>query len=177
MEQIIEICYYVAIFSGSILAILMLLSILGGLDLDIDIDTGDADVDAGGLGVIKSGLTFLTFSAWVANIMLNSAVNPYLTLLVSFLVGAITVLLLSWVLRFFLKMQSNVNWEFHEAEGKTGKVYLRIPPEGTGIINVEINGVKREIKAKSSEKEEISSGSEILVLEVNEEIAEVTLYK
>jgi membrane protein implicated in regulation of membrane protease activity len=177
MEQIIQICYYVAIFSGGLLAILLLLSIIGGLDFDLDVDTGGADVDAGGLGIIKSGLTFLTFSAWVANIMLNSAVNPYLTLVVSLLVGAVTVILLSWVLRFFLKMQSDVNWEFHEAAGKTGKVYLKIPEEGTGLINVEINGIKRELKAKSAENQEISSGSEILVLDVLEEIAEVTLYK
>ncbi len=177
MELLIQISYYVAIFSGGLLTLLLLLSLIGGIDMEMDIDVGNIDIDAGGLGIVKSILTFLTFFSWVAYILLNAAVNPILTLLVSIGVGIGTVLILAWVLRFFLRMQSNVNWEFHEAEGKTGKVYLKIPEKGTGIVNIEINGVNRELKAVSLDEVEIPSGSEILVHQVAEEIAKVTLYK
>lgn len=175
METIILISFYIALVCGSLLALLLMLSVIGGLDLDLDV--GDTDIDAGGLGLVKSVLAFFTFSAWVANIMLSAAVNPVLTAFVSLAVGGLTVALLAWVLNFFLKMQSNVNWEFHQAEGKTGKVYLKIPKDGTGIINVEINGVKREIKALSLDKVEIETGKEILIHEVKKEIAEVTIYE
>ncbi len=177
MDSLIQISFYISIFAGGLLLILMLLSILGGLDLDLDVDSGGADVDSGGLGVIKSGLTFLTFSSWVANIMLSAAMNPWLTLVVSLAVGIVTVLILSYFIRLLLKLQSNVNWEFHQAAGKSGKVYLKIPKDGTGLIQVNINGVTRELKATSEDSNEIPTGAEVLILEVEEEIAAVTLYE
>lgn len=177
MESIIQITSYIALVSGSILALLMLLSILGGLDLDVDIDGGDTDVDAGGLGLIKSGLTFITFASWVAYIMLSASINPILTLFASLAVGALTVFILAWFLKFLLGLQSDVNWDFHQAQGKSAKVYLKIPKDGKGIIQVDINGVTREINALSSENKEISTGSEVLVLEVEDEIAKVVLYE
>lgn len=176
MEPLIQICLYASIISGGLLAVLMLLSLVGGLDLDIDIDAGGTDVDTGGLGYVKSILTFVTFSSWVAYIMLSAAMNPIVTLIASLGTGILTVLILAWFLRLLLSLQSNVNWELHQAEGKSGKVYLKIPEKGTGLIQVDINGVTRELKAKSSEAHEIPTGSEILILEIEEEVAEVILY-
>ena len=177
MDSIIQICLYTSIISGGILALLMLLSLAGGLDLDIDIDSGGSDVDSGGLGYVKSILTFVTFSAWVAYIMLSAAMNPIVTIIASLATGTLTVLILAWFLKVLLGLQSNVNWESYEAEGKNGKVYLKIPEKGTGLIQVDINGVTRELKARSKEDAEIPTGSEILILDIIEEVAEVIIYR
>lgn len=175
MEAIAQILFYTSIISGGILFLLLLLSLVGGLDLDFDLDI-NADVDAGGLGLIKSGLTFISIGAYVGKLMLLASKNPTITILVSVVSGAIAVFIVSYFLKLLLKLQSNVNWEFHEAEGKSAKVYLRIPEDGTGIIKVNINGVTRELKAKTVDQKEVATGEEVLVLQVNEEIAEVTLY-
>ena len=177
MDTIIQISFYTSLICGTLLALFMLLSLLGGLDLDFEINTVETDVGTGGLGVLKSGLAFLTFTSWVANILLSASVNPLLTLFVSVAVGVLVVFLMTYFLKFLLGLQSNVNWDFHQAEGKSGKVYLKIPEKGTGLIQIDINGVTRELKAKSNDNSVIPSGSEILVLEVEKEIAEVTLYK
>lgn len=176
MDSIIQICLYTSIISGSILALMMIMSLVGGIDLDIDIDLGGSDADTGGFGYVKSILTFLAFSSWVAYIMLSAAMNPFVTLIASLSTGVLTVLILAWFLKILLGLQSNVNWDFHQAEGKSGKVYLKIPKEGTGLIQVDINGVTRQLKAKSSEADEIPTGCEILILEMEEEVAEVVLY-
>lgn len=173
MDSLIQILLYISIISGGLLSILLLLSLLGGLDLDFDL-AGDSDVDTGGLGIVKSGLVFISIGAYVAKILLVASSNPILTVIVSVISGAIAVIILSWFLKLLLRLQSDVNWDFHQAAGKSGKVYLKIPEKGTGIIKVDINGVSREIKARADK--EIPTGSEILVLEVKEQIAEVILY-
>ena len=174
MDSIIQIFFYISIFSGGLLLLLLLLSLLGGLDVDLDMG-GEADVDSGGLGIIKSGLTFVAFASYTGKLLLAISTNPILTGFLSLLVGVVSVIILSWFLKLLLRLQSDVNWDYHQAEGKNGLVYLRIPEKGTGIVKVDINGVTRELKAKATEK--IETGSEILVLQVEEEIAEVILYK
>jgi membrane protein implicated in regulation of membrane protease activity len=154
--------------------VLLLLSLLGGLDIDFG---GDSDVGSGGgLGVLKSLLTFISVTSLTVYVMLLSSVNIWLTLVLALIAGVIAVIFLAWVLKLLLGLQSNVNWNFHEAEGKSGKVYLKIPEDGTGIIQVDINGITRELKAKSKDGDEIPTGSEILILQASEEIAEVILY-
>lgn len=181
MDNLIQLSFYISIFSGGLLIILLILSIIGGMDLDFDI--GDTDVDThtdtgfGGLGIIKSGLTFLTIGSYVVKIMLAMSINPILTILAGVVGGVIAVIILSWFLKLLLKNQSNVNWEYFEAEGKTGKVYLKIPSEGTGIVNIEINGIMRELKARSMDKVEIPTGANVLVHNVDEEIASVTVFE
>ncbi len=177
MDTLIQICFYTAIFSGGTLFLLLILSLFGGLDVDLDFEAGDVDVDTGGLGIVKSVLAFLTFSAWMGYVLLNASVNPIVTLVASLATGIATVFILSWFFRFLLKMQSNVNWSYLDASGKPGKVYLKIPEDGTGLIQVKINGVMRELKAKSSDAKEIPTGSDILILEIDEEIAEVILHE
>ncbi|WP_235296158.1 hypothetical protein [Portibacter marinus] len=174
MESIIQIFYYISIISGGLLFILLLLSILGGMDLDLDLGV-DTEVDAGGLGIVKSGLTFIAIGSYTAKLLLGASTNPILTILLSLISGVAAVFILSYFLRLLLSLQSNVNWDYHQAEGKNAEVYLRIPEEGTGLIKVNINGVNRELKAKASE--EIATGSEVLILQVDQEVAEVILYK
>ena len=58
----------------------------------------------------------------------------------------------------------------HDAAFTTGVVYLKIPAgSGSGIVNVNIKGAKREIKAKS--KEEIETGARIIVVDTEGDFA------
>jgi len=72
----ITILTWVSIVAGGILILLMLLSLIGGLDLDLDLGSPDVDTDAGGIGLIKGILTFTSVSSWVIKVLLVSNKSP-----------------------------------------------------------------------------------------------------
>lgn len=153
---------YIALICGGLLLILLLLSILGGLDLDLDLD-----LDAGGLGLLKGTLTFLSIGAWVVRIVLLSDVNPVIAFVVGAAAGAVGVWILAMTLKFLLSQQSNVNWSVHDAIMEKGTVYLRIPAGGEGLVRVNVKGTNRELKARSNATEDIPTGAPIVVEEID----------
>ncbi|TXF90358.1 hypothetical protein FUA23_06090 [Neolewinella aurantiaca] len=150
---------YIALICGGLLLVLLLLSIIGGLDLDLD-------VDSDGLGTMKSVLTFFSIGSWVVRLVLISEANPVLAFVVGAAAGAVGVYLLSLILKFLLSQQANVNWTVHDAIMEKGTVYLRIPAGGEGIVRVNVKGTKRELKARSVATEDIPTGAPIVVDEI-----------
>lgn len=157
----IVILTYIALICGGLLLILLLLSIIGGLDLDLDLD-----VDADGLGAVKSVLTFFSIGSWVVRLVLISEANPILAFGVGAAAGAVGVWVLSLILKFLLSQEANVNWSVHDAIMEKGTVYLRIPAGGEGLVRVNIKGTKRELKARSNATEDIPTGAPIVVEEI-----------
>jgi membrane protein implicated in regulation of membrane protease activity len=155
---------YIALICGGLLLIILLLSIIGGLDLDLGFDL---DVDADGLGPVKSVLTFLSVGAWVVRLVLISEANPVLAFAMGAAAGAVGVWILSLLLKFLLSQQSNVNWSVHDAIMERGTVYLRIPAGEEGIVQVSVKGTKRELKARSRAIEDIPTGASIIVEEID----------
>lgn len=169
---IIEILTYISIFSGGTLILLLFLSILGGLDLDVDFPDGDSEVDSsGGIGIVKAALTFISVSSWVVKVVLATKANPLLAILAGLFGGYVAVLLIKKIFILLLTQTENTNWEFEDAIHQTAKVYLKIPEEGSGIIQVLVNGVTRELKAKSIDKTEISTGTSVFIYEINDDLA------
>lgn len=176
MENLINTLLWAGIIAGGLMVILLLLSMLGGVDID-----GDADVDAGseegggGLGTVKSILTFVSMSSFTARaIALNTDWSWSVAIIGGVAAGVISVLILSMLLKFLLGQQEEGNYGFWEAEGKIGKVYVSIPEDSIGKITIEINGVNRELPAKSKTGIAISSGQKVLVLESQEAFLVVT---
>lgn len=167
----ITILTWVSIIAGGLLIILLLLSMLGGLDLDAELEVGgtDTDTDTGGLGILKSILTFVSVSSWVIKVLLAGNQSPILAVGIGFIVGSLAILLLSLLIKSILRNDENVNWELQDALFKTGEVYLRIPGSQTpGIVHVKINGAMREIKAVSRDNEEIATGEQVRILAVED---------
>ena len=179
MGTIIDILFWVSIFSGGLLILLMLLSLIGGLDLDVDVELGSPDVetDAGGLGLIKGFLTFISTSSWVIKILIVTKQNIWLAVAIGIAVGIVCFLLLNYLFKLLLKNESNVNWNMEDALFQKGKVYLKIPgsQEKSGIVQVEINSAMREIKAKSKDQTEIKTGESIRVVDIKGEYVIVEL--
>ena len=168
----LTILLYISLISGGILVLLLTLSFISGLDLDLDF--GDSDIDAGGMGILKGALTFFSIGAYVVRSILMTDNNPIIAFTVGAIAGAIAVFLLSMMLRWLLKQQSNVNWTLEDSLYQKAKVYLKIPKSGTGIIHVNVNGVNREIKAKSINSKEIPTGAQVLVESIEGNLAVVT---
>jgi len=164
---------YISLISGGVLILLMLLSLLGGLDLDFDLDLGDADVETGdgggGLGILKGGLTFISVTSWVIKLVLVTNQSPWLAIAIGGIAGAVVVSLLTYIFKMLMSNEENVNWEMTDAVYQEGKVYLRIPTEGEGIVHVKIKGATRELKAKTRAKKEIKTGESILVTDIENE--------
>ncbi len=156
----ISILTYIALTCAAILVLLLLLSIISGLDLDLDMSGADA---AGGLGPVKGLLAFLALGAWVVRLFLLSRTDPWLAFLAGTAAGLAGVWLLSWMLRFLLSQQSNVNWSVADALLVEGTVYLKIPADGEGIVRIPVGGTYRELKARASNQQEIPTGARIIV--------------
>ena len=154
----------------------MLLSFIGGLDLDGDVDLGDGG-DTGGIGWLKGTLTFISIGSWIMKIFIASGRSIFLAIGVGVASGILAVTILSLFFRWLLKHQENTNWNPDMAIGKSGKVYLKIPAQGSGLVHVLINGAKRELKATSLKKEEIPTGTEVYVDDYTDDGALVSIIK
>jgi len=155
--------------SGGLLVIMLLLSLVSGLDLDFDIGDGD---DGG--GIIKPTLVFFSIGAYIVRGFLMAESNPILALIAGIISGGIAVFILSIVLKWILSQQENVNWSKDDALYKKGKTYLKIPANGSGLIQIDINGVIREFKATTNDKTDIPTGTEIQVEKIDGEKVIVT---
>jgi hypothetical protein len=175
----IEILTWVSIIAGGILILLLLLSLIGGLDIDVDADIGSTDVDSaggGGLGIIKGVLTFVSVTSWVIKLLLATQKSPVIAIGIGLVSGLAALLLLNYIVVTLLKNDSNVNYSMDDALFQSGTVYLKIPSgENTGIIHVNVKGAKREMKAKSFDGSEIETGKTIDVMDIDGEYAVVRL--
>jgi membrane protein implicated in regulation of membrane protease activity len=164
----IAILTWVSIFAGGLLILLFLISLVGGLDIDIDMDSG---ADAGGIGVIKGMLTFISVSCWVIKVLIVSMESPVLAVGIGIASGVLAFVILSYVFKTLLQYESNVNYSMSDALYESGEVYLKIPNNGSGIVNINVKGATREMKAKSKNKKQISTGAKVMVVEIDGEYA------
>ncbi len=166
----IEILTWTSIFAGGILILLFLVSLIGGMDLDIDLES---DTDAGGLGIVKGVLTFVSVASWVIKILLVSNKHPGMAIAVGVISGVLAFMLLNYLFKILLRNEENVNYSMSDALFESGEVYLKIPAKGSGIVNVNVKGATREMKAKSKDSKEIKTGSKVMVVSIDGEYAVV----
>ena len=157
----LEILNYVGFISGGVLLLMLLLSMIGGLDFDFDFDA-----DAGGFGVVKALLTFFSIGSLTTRAFILTEADPVVGFIVGAVAGAVAVWLMSLVLRFLLRQQSNVNYSPSEALAERGKVYVPIPASGQGIVTVRIRGARREMKARASDGLPLKTGTQVIVEDV-----------
>lgn len=169
---ILGILFWVSVFTGGLMILMLLLSILGGLDFDFDLDIG-SDVDTeggGGLGILKGILSFVSVSTWVIRILLISQKSTPFSISIGIIVGLVFVYLLSKLLGFLMKQTEFNTYYIEDTINKQGKVYLKVPVDGQGIVHIIINDGMKDFKCKSSTNEEIPTGSNVLVVDINNDI-------
>ena len=74
----------------------------------------------------------------------------------------------------FMAMQSSGNVDIADTIGCKGQVYLVIPHEGVGQVQIETNGSLSTYNARSEDKQEIGTGR---LIEVVDTMGEVLLVK
>ena len=178
MQEILNLLFWAGTIAGGLLVLLLLISILGGMDMggDVDVDAGgdmDAHADTtggdAGLGLLKTLLTFISVGAFTARaIFLNTSWSWTLVILTALVAGAVAVLLLTGFFRWLLRNQEEGTWHLWQAEGKMGTVYVPIPSGGKGRITVLIDDVNREMAAQSNNGRELGTHEKVMVLEAKE---------
>lgn len=181
MQDIIVSLFWLGALTGGLLIILLLISIIGGMDFEADADVdgwgghdGSAD---GSIGIVKGGLTLISVAALTARaILLNTTLPWFPVFLLAVLAGIVSVALLSWFFRWLLRNQEDGNWTLADAEGKVGQVYVPIPPEGEGRITIEINDTNREVTAKAKNGMSLETNRKVLVVDSQEDLVWVIPY-
>ena len=173
MQEILNVLFWAGTMAGGLLVILLLVSILGGMDIggDVDVDGhGDADISDGSLGIVKTLLTFISVGAFTARaIFLNTSWSWAIVIFTSIIAGGAAVFLLTLFFRWLLKNQEEGNWHLWQAEGKVGSVYVPIPADGKGRIVVQIDQSKREIAAKSQDGQIMGTRDKVLIVEAKDD--------
>ncbi len=93
-----------------------------------------------------------------------SGINTFIATIVGFICGTITAFVFTKMTQAVMRMSSSGNKKISSALGKVGTVYLRIPKEGTGQIQVTVSGRFEICDAESIDKEEIPYGEKVQVV-------------
>lgn len=139
----------------------------GDTDLDVSSDTdasADSDASLSYLS-IQSLTAFLMMFGWVGLAMSYESNLPgVIAVSGGIFAGFVTVWLLKLIFGLFLGLRSDGTMRIKSAMGAGGKVYLRIPAEGSGQIEVEVDGRLKIFDAVSKQKEEILTGEPVTVV-------------
>jgi membrane protein implicated in regulation of membrane protease activity len=131
-------------------------------DIHHDIDNSDASFRI----LSIQGLTaFFMMFGWVGLAMIReSGMSGFISVFGALVAGLFSAWVLACMFRFAMKLQSDGTMRISSAMGAGGTVYLRIPAEGTGQVQVEVDGRLKVFDATSANKEEIKTGEQITVV-------------
>ncbi len=180
-----KVYWIIAIPSTVLLLVQVVLSLMGGdadeMDTDIDLDLENGNGIEGGAGwqffSYKNVLGFFTLFGWTGLGFLQMGLGLLIAVFFSFIAGLIMMVIMAALFYYISKLYQSGTMIIENAVGRTGEVYLRIPPnrEGHGKVQVEIQGNLREMDAITDDVKELPTGSLAQVLEiVNHQILLVT---
>ncbi len=167
----LEKTYFICAVGGGILFVVRMILFLVGGDADID---GDLDLD-GGLDS-DGAFQFLSIQTMTSFFMMfgligltcTSAYGLPAIMSIGFATaaGVAMVWITERIFNFIKQFQSAGNIETENALGKEGNVYLTIPSNGIGKIQLSVQGRLREFDAISELKEDIPTGERVIVMRV-----------
>jgi membrane protein implicated in regulation of membrane protease activity len=173
LSPVQKVFLFCALVGGIIFVIRMILMVIG---------LGDHDVHDGGLdhvdghGDSDTSFKLFSFHGLTCFFMMFGLVGLGLSRqfwvpdIIAAAVGTIAGLFTFWVIaRLFssmTKLQSDGTLKLSNAIGQQGKVYLTIPAEGTGQVQVSFQGRLMIYDAISANKEEIKTGDQIVVIDI-----------
>ena len=156
------------------------------LDTDVDLDV-DGDISDVGDGVfgddlpegaldpsgfdglrifsVRGIVAFFVVFGWMGIALDSANISSYITLPVSIVAGFAVMVLIAFLFKAIMKLESNGNIDIRNALGVSGTVYLKIPAkrEGQGKVNVMIQGTYCEKDAVTDNDAPLPTGSEIVV--------------
>lgn len=176
LETIYTVC---AVAGGTILVLRLVLMLIG---LDQGDSAGDSVIDhsiddmgdhgAGHSGAftflsLQSIAGFFTMFGLVGLGLLRIQVSDWLSLLGGMAAGALTAWATGMIFLSMRRLQSEGTLDIRNAIGQAGTVYLTIPAEGTGVVNVTVQGTLRTMDAVSENGKPIATGKIVQVVGIS----------
>ncbi len=172
LSKIEQVYWSAAIIGSAVLAIVFLLTFMGGdADADIDADT-EFEMHDGDVGFqffsFKNIVAFVTIFGWSGLSCIKGGLSTGLTLVISTIAGLLMMVITGYLFYFVHKLAENGKMRVDNAIGQIGKVYLPIGAERStmGKIHINIQGALRELNAITDDKETLPTGSVIKVTEI-----------
>ena len=170
----LELLFAASALVGGILFLLwFVLMMVGGFAADIfegllGMDgLGDLGADASFKALTFQGLmAFLMFFGLAGLYTLKSTETQTLAIAIGGTAGFASMYGTGKLFHLFVGLQSDGTVEISEALGATGTVYLRIPENGAGQVQVNFGGSMRTMKARAHDGTGIDGGAVIEVLEI-----------
>ena len=164
-----KIFYGIAIVSSAVMFIQLVLTLIGGA---FDAPDGDFEVEGtdGDLGVlsVRTSCAFFVGFGWGGIMALNQyGDNIFIATVAGFITGSIFLFAVLWTMRGLYSLRADGTIDIRNAVGSIGSVYLPIPPhrEGTGQIQVMVQGREREVIALTDSETTIENRTRVEVLE------------
>ncbi len=134
---------------------------------DTDISNAPHDTDVSFQYISLQGLTaFLMMFGLVGLATARGGFSIIWTIIWGAIAGVFTMWVISRVFAFMGSMQSEGTLRVENAVGKEGSVYLTIPKNGTGKVNVVVQGTLREFDAVAENKAKIPTGERVKVTQI-----------
>jgi membrane protein implicated in regulation of membrane protease activity len=121
---------------------------LGAEDVDA---TGDSDTAIhGDAGIefqfitLKNLIAFFTIFGWTGIACLAGGMGIPLTIVISFAAGLLMMVIMAGIIYLMGKLSDDGTLKIKNAIGKSGVVYLPIPPgrQGTGQVQIKVQGLQ-----------------------------------
>jgi len=146
---------------------------IGGIAADIFDGIFGTDFDAMGADASFKALTFQGIMAFMMffglgglYVLEGDSDDTSLAILVGSFFGFGSMYGTGKLFQLFVSLQSDGTVDMDDSIGATGTIYLRIPENGTGQIQVEADGSLRTYNAKSEDGQPIATGDFAEVLDV-----------
>ncbi len=166
-----------ALVGGILFLLWFALMMIGGVTADIFEGllgmegVGDLGADASFKALTFQGLmAFLMFFGLAGLYTLKSTETSTIAIAVGGAAGFASMYGTGKLFQLFITLQSDGTVEISESVGSTGTVYLKIPDNGAGKVQVNFGGSMRTMNAKSHDNAEIDSGEFIEVVDTMGEI-------
>jgi len=168
----IEIIYWVSAIVGGTLFLLRLgMMLIGGGVSDHALDTALEDAGSGGhdadisfkLLSIQGLTSFFMMFGLVGLAMLRANLPVLLTVAGGLIAGFVTVAITSLVFSQMKRLQTDGTINIQNTVGVEGTVYLTIPKNGTGQVQLIAQGALKIFDASAKNKDSIAVGDKVRV--------------
>lgn len=181
LDALARVYALIAIPSTLILVVQTVLLFLGVGDGDDGIDlTGDGQIDTPGDGgsdglalfSVRGIMAMLCVGGWSGLALCASGAAQWLTVLLSLLCGLAALFMIAYLMRAAMKLQSSGNISLAAAIGKTGRVYIPIPPrtQGSGKITLTLQERFIEADAVTTAGRRLATGEAVRIVSTDEDL-------
>ena len=140
-------------------------------DIDGDgIPDGDTGDDGLTLFSVRGIVGMFCIAGWSGIVFIDLGLSSATAIVLALLCGAAALFGIAYLMKAVLKLQSNGTIQLGSAVGKTGQVYIPIPPKGTGRgkINIVVQDRYVELDAVTDSDDTLRTGETVRVISTDE---------